>query len=166
MVVAVVSLVVALLCVLYVMERPGTIAFGSPSSGGVRVIEADVVGRNSIFSAECWSDHCPDHVIWDNANVTVPEGKKWIVIVTPGQWDYWDYERYGAWYVKFPDVVGTGYYFEYDDSSGNERTPQVLQAGTYDGLDLHIFGCIRRSASSNCSYYTRPLVYLVLEVDE
>ena len=47
MAVAVVSLVVALLCVLYVMERPGTIAIGSPlPTNGIRVIECGEVGEN------------------------------------------------------------------------------------------------------------------------
>ena len=53
MVVSVVSLVAALFCVFYVMERPGTIAFGSPNpKGEIGVIDAGVVGENKYFSTE------------------------------------------------------------------------------------------------------------------
>ena len=93
----------------------------------------------------------------------MPEGRKWIVIVTPGKWKIWNYERWMAsGYHYDPDVVGTGYRFEYRDSSGNERSPEVLGSGTYHHLDLHIFGC----KYENKQIFERPVVYLILEVDE
>jgi len=101
-------LVVALLCVLYVMERPGTIAIGSPSPDGIRVIDANFYNNMEYpptkypigpCGSECWF-----YKEWDGVEVTVPAGKQWVVIVTEGVWDRsWGLPPYNA---------GTGYYFE------------------------------------------------------
>lgn len=160
MMLVVVSLVVASFCLLYVMERPRKIAIGSPA-GNIRVIESGFLGENRRLSP----DEKPgwDKKIWDGIQVTVPEGKKWIVIVAPGEWYIYSPEgdwdpRLGAYPSVYPPLFSTGYYFRYREGAYT-RTPEALPSGTYDSLELHILG---RAEGG----YERQVVYLVLEVDE
>ena len=158
MVVAVVSLVVALLCVLYVVERPGTIAIGSPAgspAGGIRVIDA--YGYTDIGSHDL-SDRqgCRAVKVWDHVDVTVPEGKQWMVVVTPATWN----PSWGS--LSSPDVMSSGYYFEY---KGSERraVPNYLPSGTYDEVDLYIFNC---RYDERIGWWWAGTFYLVVELDE
>jgi len=157
MVVAIVSLVVALLCVLYVMERPGMIAFGSPNSKGeIRVIDAHGY-RAMHLGAYYWEGgKCRASKMWDHVKVTVPEGKEWMVIVAPAPWD-------PSW-GSCPNLESSyGYYFEYTSTSGEYRVRKsYLGSGTYDEVDLYIYGSWLHSNQ----WYAAGHIYLVIEVDE
>ena len=163
MVVAVVSLVVALLCVLYVMERPGTIAFGSPSSGGVRVIDAAVFARlnwDLYDSNRFQGDTCRALKVWDDIEVTVPEGKIWMVIVGAVPWN-------PSWGSAPNFDTRYGYYFEYThtDGYGTRHTGvrwDCLRSGTYEDVNLYIYG----SRLYGHQWYSAGAAYLVVEVDE
>ena len=157
MAVAVVSLVVALLCVLYVMERPGTIAIGAPSPNGIRVIEWDYLGPefdssgdrsrrtwwNQYYAGrECYGEP-KAYKVWNSVEKTVPEGKVWIVIVSPVaiESSRHPFQFYGRFECS-------GYWGK---DCGRWKTPVIVH-GTYEKLDLVI-------------YFSVPVVYLVIEVD-
>jgi len=165
MVVAVVSLVVALLCVLYVVERPGTIAIGSPVGNTIRVIEYGYLGPVNFYEVDYWRRSAGELFftkVWDGVDVTVPEGKSWIVIVSPayGPHEVADelYYTYGRTYIGFYEVTAevAG---RFEIRPGSFWT--VLGSGTYHDLDLVI------STSMVCMKATAPLqvLYVVLEVD-
>jgi len=161
MVVAVVSLVVALLCVLYVMERPGTIAIGSPlPTNGIRVIECGEVGEsatgsgepptvyvnasNKVCGVQVWGDI--NRVAWKK--ITVPEGKKWIVIVSPG----------GSGGLPSGEVTG---FFTWSSDYGGMPQSGILHSG-----DHKVFLYVVNGGGRGSYWATVPVVYLVLEVDE
>jgi len=159
MVVAVVSLVVALLCVLYVMERPGTIAIGSPNpKGEIRVIDAHGYRAMEIGAYYWEGGECRASKMWDHVKVTVPEGKQWMVIVAPAPWD-------PSW-GSYPNLESTyGYYFEYTYKGGGQEyrvRRSYLDSGTYEEVDLYIYGCWL----FNKQWYAAGHIYLVVEVDE
>lgn len=159
MVVAVVSLVVAPLCVLYVMERPGTIAIGSPNPyGEIRVIDAHGYRAMNLGAYYWEGGECRASKMWDHVKVTVPEGKQWMVIVGPAPW-------VPSW-GSCPNLDSTyGYYFEYTyEYEGQEHRARTgyLGSGTYDEVDLYIYG----SWLHGNQWYVAGHIYLVIEVDE
>jgi len=163
MVVAVVSLVVALLCVLYVMERPGTIAIGSPiesPKGEIRVIDAYC--RSGMYVGAphgsppsfYMGNKCNDEKRWDRVKVTVPEGKQWMVILAPAPWN-------PSW-GSYPNLESSyGYYFECKNGEDRVRR-SYLGSGTYDEVDLYIYNCWYNDGT----WYWAGGIYLVVEVDE
>lgn len=166
MVVAVVSLVVALLCVLYVMERPGTIAIGAPSPSGIRLVEWAAVGPHFCMDWgddwQWWTSHTSVRRVWSSVDKTVPEGKAWIVIVSPAHAISEVVGKISRPNPIFPaDITAR---FEYTNERGNRYSAAVLESGTYHDLDLVIDYGI---SSPSSGYIQRgvPAVYLVLEVD-
>lgn len=167
MVVAVVSLVVAAFCVLYVTERPGAIALGAPSPSGMRLVAWDYVGP--LFYSR-WDDtgYCAyphPAKVWDSVEKTVPEGKAWIVIVSPAHTASEVVSEIPRSNLIFPaDITGR---FEYTTERGSRYSAAVLHSGTYHDLDLLIDYRIFRQCGSDLyeSYEGVPAVYLVLEVD-
>ncbi|MCK4392912.1 hypothetical protein KAX17_08395 [Candidatus Bipolaricaulota bacterium] len=167
MVVAIVSLVVALLCALYVMERPGTVAIGSPSPSGIRLVTWDHVGPYS----RSWWDNARDGVppqpmkAWNSVEKTVPEGKAWIVIVSPAHTISEVVRGIGHSNLTFPaDITAR---FEYTTENGGRYSAAVLYSGTYHDLDLLIDYMIFRQRGTDVydMYEGVPAVCLVLEVD-
>ena len=165
MVVAVVSLVFALLCVLYVMERPGTIALGSPSPNGMRLVEWGAVGPNRPY---LWDGHYgapygfPATAIaaWRSVDKTVPEGKAWIVIVSPAHAISEVVGKIGRSDLSFPPDITAR--FEFTRNDGERYSAAWLESGTWHDLDLVIDFSI---CSPSERFWGVPAVYLVLEVD-
>lgn len=157
MVLAALSLAVAVSCLLYVMERPGMIAVGSTSLNGARVIALGYIGpvfapgdpAGRDWARNGWSRYYEgsgdygepqSFTVWDSVKKTVPKGKVWIVIVSPV-----DKESSGHPFEIFGRFV-------YTYPGGSTHWEPYLSEDTYEDLDLVI-------------YLSVPVAYLVLEVD-
>ena len=166
MVVAIVSLVVAGFCLLYVMERPGTIAIGSPSPNGIRLVEWGYVGPERYDEWDSWREwggYYPRPVkIWDSVEKTVPEGKAWIVIVSPAHAISEVAKEINCGNCSFPpDITG-----RFELGGKGHYSSAELPSGTYHDLDLLIdYKIFWRIDGRYGLYAGVPAVYLVLEVD-
>ena len=199
MVVAALALVIAAFCLLYVVEQRGAIAIGSPSPNGIRVIEAGQVGGPLYEGAEtspdwfwaqkielvhwCWwyrpeeaSFSKKEYVgeyIWYHRKVTVPAGKKWMIIVSSTTAGIWT-KGWQVWQAKRSQLPGgrrSGFpFYKYDirpagyflwEEGGKHKQSGVLEAGEYDDVSLCVMGY---RTGPDCQYL-EPVVYIVLEVD-
>jgi len=187
MVVAALALVIAVFCLLYVVEQRGAIAVGSPWPNGIRVIEAGQVGV-PLYEGEETSHDCfwaqkielvywpsggektffsekgyVGEYIWYHRKVTVPAGKKWMIIVSPTTMGGWTvgwrlFERIRLPFRKY-EIRPAGYFLWKE--GGKHYQSGVLEAGEYDDVSLCVMGY---RTGPDCQY-REPVVYIVLEVD-
>lgn len=138
-------------------DRPAELQSFAAISGEVRVIEAKVIGAKSAGEGLLERAY---EMAWRGAAMTVPPGKKWVLVVTPTDQFVYSGDARERWRGFGLNLMGVF-------REGEAVYHGELPAGTYTNLDLYIYNTMQLFADTpaNHAWAKVPVMYLVLEMD-
>lgn len=129
-----------------------------PYYGIPNIVDLGLVGATAAGYGEPEEAY---RVAWDSICATVPEGKKWLIIVSPGE----QFSHAGKvrenWRGYDLSLIGV---FKEGDTEYHGQLP----AGEYEHLDLYIYNTMRIFAAepADDGWAQAPVTYLILQVDD